>query len=54
MNQDEILVSQLPRPVQVEPIVITTGSNFARIEFPAKKGKPPYRVNPAMTFWQDP
>lgn len=51
MNADEVEVQQLPKPTQTDPLVMTTGVRYARIEFPPKKGKPAYDKNPAITFW---
>jgi hypothetical protein len=44
----------MERLPQEHPLNITSNNrNLARIEFPAKEGKPAYEINPAMTFGVD-
>jgi hypothetical protein len=38
------------KTVTVEENTTSRGLTSARIEFPPKKGRPPYKHNPAMTF----
>lgn len=52
--QSESEMQALPMPERGEGVVTSTGSKYARIEFPPKKDKPAYRRNPAVTFSFDP